>query len=280
MHGNNVRKWYCLPLFLLAGLLTVCSNDLLGLLRSNDLDERLQERDNFHFVNAEKLNWGDEYSFIIVSDTHIENKNAFGLEKLKEVIAKDDTIKFVVVNGDITQNGAEEDMQKFLEIARSFSDDTRRVPCYPVIGNHDIYFDNWEIWKKYIGSTRYQIDDGDSTTLFILDTANAYFGRAQLKWLESEIKSANSRVFVFTHANLFVKHSVKLQQLTDPKERARVCSILRGRAEAMFTGHSHARDERTVDGVQYITIDDFVGKRVYCTVTVKRDSISYKYEKL
>jgi len=256
------------------GIFASCSNDLLGIFRSNDLDERLEEKNNFRYLTDKELkpDFGDEYSFVIVSDIHIEDGDAFGLEKLKKVV--DDShgkIKFLVATGDITQNGAEEDIQKFFEIAVTLG-----IPCYPVIGNHDIYFKNWSNWKNLIGSTRYRVDSRD-TTMFFLDSANAFLGKEQLDWLESEIKTAGKNTFVFTHSNLFVDSLVMLQQFTDVRERARVMSILKDRCDIMFMGHMHKRVIREAGGVEYVMIEDFQTKGVYCLVTVKGENISYSF---
>ena len=286
MPGNSgiARKYIVLSLVLLAGLLTCglligCRNDFAGLVHSTDLDERLQERNSFRFLRPEdrELHLGEEYSFIVLTDIHIENKNARGLEKLTAVIAEHN-IQFVVIIGDITQNGTREDIERFIEIARSFRNDNRSVPCYPVIGNHDIFFGNWPHWSSLIGSTRYRIDGGGAT-LFVLDSANAYLGRGQLNWLENELKSASGRVFVFTHSNLFIRN-LGIQQLADARERARICAILHNRGDLMFMGHSHERDIRTVGGVQYISIEDFRDNQIYCLVTVKHTGISYRFEQI
>jgi 3',5'-cyclic AMP phosphodiesterase CpdA len=79
---------------------------------------------------------GDDYSFIVATDIHIQNGETYGFEGLKSVI--DDpanNIKFLVVLGDITQNGSRSDLKLFIDIVvNQFG-----VPCYPVIGNHDLY---------------------------------------------------------------------------------------------------------------------------------------------
>ena len=256
--------------------LTGCNVDLLGLFGSTDLNKRLEERNNFRFLIADErnLSFGDEYSFIVLTDTHIEDGNAWGLENLKYIVEADSSIRFAVVTGDITQYGAAQDIKKFIEIARSLN-----VPCYPVIGNHDIYFGNWTHWKNMIGSTRYRINGG-TATLFILDSANAFFGKSQLDWLEREIKTARGRVFVFSHANIFVESLVDIQQFSDTRERARIVSILRNKGDIMFMGHLHKRVVNEAGNVQYISIEDYREKRVYCVVSVGKNGISIRYEKL
>jgi len=252
-----------------------CRVDLFGLFVSTDLDERINEKNNFNFLSAgdHSLSLSNNYSFIVITDTHIEGGDAHGLEKINEVIANSD-IQFAVIGGDITQNGAEQDIKKFIEIARSLS-----IPVYPVIGNHDIYFSNWSVWKNLIGSTSYRIN-GDTATLFILDSANAFFGKAQLDWLENELKSADERVFVFSHHNLFAGPGGNIQQLADTKERARIISLLSGKRGVMFTGHSHERLIMEAGGAQYINIEDFVGNKTYCLVSVTNTGVSYEFRKL
>ncbi|MDR2078804.1 MAG: metallophosphoesterase [Treponema sp.] len=266
------RRILLLAVFLPALLLSLaCNVDLTGVITSSDLDTRLESRNIFAFLtdNDRTPSLGNEYSFIVLTDTHIENGRAQGFERLKDSIIPDD--KFVVITGDITQNGRREDVEKFIEIA-----DTLDIPCYPVIGNHDVYFKNWSIWRDLIGSTRYRIDS-NTTSLFILDSANAVFGSAQLDWLRDELMSAGSHVFVFTHTNLFVETPADIQQLTDTRERARIISILKGRARAMFMGHVHKRIIRDAGGVSYISIEDFKRHKTYCRVYVSDAGIRYEF---
>ena len=266
---------------LAAGCLFIgCNVDILGLVRSNDLSERLKEQNNFIFLRQQdrELSVGNEFSFIVLSDTHIEDGNAFGLEKLKDVVAADSSIKFVVITGDITQYGDRKDIMKFMEIALSFRDDFG-VPCYPVIGNHDIYFNNWLYWKELIGSTCYRINCG-AATLFILDSANAFFGKEQLDWLDRELKSAQGRVFVFTHSNLFVDNQMGIQQLVDAREAAKVCSILQNRCDMMFMGHQHKTGLHEAGGVRYLSVESFKDSKTYCLVSVKASGLSYILEVL
>jgi 3',5'-cyclic AMP phosphodiesterase CpdA len=248
-----------------------CNVDPVGLVTSSDLDTRLESRNVFAFLtdNDRNLSLGNEYSFIVLNDTHIENGVAHGFERLKDSIMPGD--KFVVVTGDITQNGRREDLEKFIEIAGTLG-----IPCYPVIGNHDVYFKNWPVWRDLIGSTRYRINS-DTTTLFILDSANAIFGSPQLDWLQEELAAAGGHVFVFTHTNLFVETPGDFQQFTDIRERARIISILKGRARAVFMGHVHKRIIRNAGGVSYISIEDFKRYKTYCRVYVSDAGIRYEF---
>ena len=251
-----------------------CDNDLFGFVGSTDLDKRWQARNTFNFLSSadQNISLGDAYSFIVLTDTHINNGDTRGLERLKDVIDSD--VKFVVFNGDITQNGKRGDIEAFIRIARSLG-----VPCYPVIGNHDTFFGSWSEWEELIGSTCYRINGG-SATLLIMDSANGYFGAKQLDWLEDAVSTAGGRVFVFSHVNLFVESPVDVLQFTDARERARITSLLKGRCDAMFMGHVHKRITKELGGVAYITIEDYRDNAAYCRVWVSKDSVRWEFRKL
>ena len=268
---------YFLPVLLLSVFsLGGCESNLFGIFASTDLDERWQERNTFNLLSSadRNISLGDEYSFIVINDTHIDNGNSRGVEKLKGVIDEDNSIKFVVFNGDITNNGKQENVNVFIDVVKSLG-----VPCYPVLGNHDIYSGSWPVWKEAIGSTCYRIDGG-STTLLILDSANAYFGAKQLDWLEDELKKANGRVFVFTHVNPFVENPINVYQFTDVRERARITSLLKGRCDIMFSGHLHSRIIKEAGGVNYITMEDYRNNSIYCKVEVSKDGIRWEFKYL
>ena len=262
-------------------------NDLLGLFSSLDLDERLKEKDKFVLLGEDpsdgKYNLdpnlfnpalGDNYSFLLVTDTHLEEDKTHGLEKLVDVVTTDTKIRFVVITGDITQKGAEKEIDNFIKIAEDMG-----VPVIPVIGNHDFYFDNWKYWRDKIGSTMYRIDS-DSTTLIILDSGNAFYGKSQLDWLEKQMGSTQKYVFVFSHSNLFVTDIYNMQQTTSTYERARIVNLLRNKCNIMFMGHTHKDQYNKVGGVDYVVLEGFIETKAYYIYTVNGSSITRTKHKL
>lgn len=279
-----------------AALTFGCNNDLSGLFTSTDLDERLKSKNDFPFLNRyiTKDNFQNEYNFalnpvipdtykfLVLTDTHIEDGNDFGLIHIKEAV-KTHEASFVVVLGDITQNGKKQDIDLFIKIAENDMD----VPFYPVIGNHDIYFGNWNVWRDTIGSTNYKIeiktnllDMQPHTTLLFLDSANSFFGKQQLDWLENEIKKTGSKnIFVFNHVELF-SAGIRMQQSVDTKERARIVSILKDKADIMFSGHIHKRVINEAGNVRYVTLEDFKSTGTYAIIQVNQAGVSCSFEKL
>jgi 3',5'-cyclic AMP phosphodiesterase CpdA len=252
--------------------LSSCELDVLGIFVSEDLDKRLKYASEFNFVKDEwrSLKVGDNYNFIVVSDTHIIGSNAHKFENLKNHI---NGAKFVVVTGDITQSGTSEELNRFIEISESLG-----VPCFPVIGNHDIYFNDHN-WHGKIGSTRYRIDT-DTSTLFILDSANAFFGEEQIAWFESELKTAKPDTFIFTHDNFFTDNipNPQRQQFTNYLERSLFISLLNEKCKAVFSGHIHKRVINHIKNTDYVTLEDFIGHKVICRVFVSGGAISWQFE--
>ncbi|MDR0400911.1 MAG: metallophosphoesterase [Treponema sp.] len=265
----------CCILLALAG----CRIDPLGFFVTTDYSKRFKERDNFRFLGEAELkpSFSAPYAFIVLSDTHIERGNAHGLERIKDAAAAAGAA-FVVVTGDITQKGRRRDLEKFLEIAESLR--TLSIPLYPVIGNHDIYSGGWSHWRDLIGSATYAVESPD-TTLIVLDSANANFGRDQLNWLEDRLGRAGKIAFVFTHANLFTETLGDREVVTDTRERARMLAMLQGRCGAMFSGHAHRRIIREAGGVQYITLESFLDHSTYCLGRVDANgNFSWEFRKL
>ena len=264
---------------LVASLLFIsCHGDILGLIGSADFEYRQGQRNRLVYLDEKyrRMNLGERYTFVVLSDTHIENSKAQGLERLAGALVESDA--FVVINGDVTQSGKREEVKRFLSIAEDIAQQWD-IPVFPVLGNHDTYFDNWNVWKNLIGSSVYRIDM-DTATLIMLDSANATFGTGQLAWFEDQLKTANGRVFVFTHTNLFVRDVQDFQQLTDVRERARIMSLLPGRCDALFMGHVHQRLEQRIGGVHYITTEDFRSHKTYCRVSVGPEGISWQFHSL
>jgi 3',5'-cyclic AMP phosphodiesterase CpdA len=277
MRGAGFLAPLCAAILALSG----CNVDVLGLFGTSDFNERFKDRNTFHHLQDSERSPGftAPYTFIVLSDTHIEAGDTRGLGRIVEVVQAE-SAGFMVITGDITQDGRGGDLKRFVELAESLRSLSPPVPLYPVIGNHDIFFGNWSVWRDLIGSTIYRIDSPD-TTLIMLDSANANFGSEQLNWLEKQLQSVKENSFVFTHANLFTESIADIEMVTDARERARVLSMLKGRCDVVFAGHVHRRIVRNAGGVWYITQDDFRDHSAYCLVRVDAaGGISWEFKKL
>ena len=241
----------------------------------NDFDSRFDWHDDIRFgVPDPPL--GETYSFIVLADLHINIKeDAEKFANIKSKLIPGD--RFIVIAGDITTEGTREQIQYYLNAVNDIG-----LPCYPVIGNHDIHTERGKAWKELIGSTIYRIDS-PGTSLFILDNANAAFGYEQLDWLERELGSAEKNTFVFAHQNFFIDSSPPdFEQVSDIRERAMVMSLLENRCDVMFMGHLHKRIIKEFNGVNYIVLDKYEqnsGIESFCRVHVSKTGISWEFDR-
>jgi 3',5'-cyclic AMP phosphodiesterase CpdA len=235
----------------------------------NDFDSRFAWHDDVRFPTL-NLPHGEDYSFVVMSDTHISNENdAERFAGIKTMLKTTD--RFIVITGDITEDGTKEQLQLFLDASAGIG-----IPCYPVIGNHDIYTDRGKHWKDLIGSTVYRVDSSD-TSLFFLDNANGVFGYEQLEWFERELKSAGKNIFVFFHENFFINASPPdHEQITDIRERAKVMGSVKNRYAVVFMGHLHKRIINRFDSVTYIMLEDYKSNGTFCRVYVSNFGFSWE----
>jgi 3',5'-cyclic AMP phosphodiesterase CpdA len=275
-------KYGLFPIGLMVGLLFVgCEVDYLGLFYSTDVEERLEAADEFALLADNACNgtpWRDAldtgappYSFVFVTDTHIEGDNAADIADLGQAFVESD--KFVVVGGDIAQSGRRVELQAFLDAAHQWKrHDGQIMPCYPVIGNHDIYFGNWKVWRELIGSTRYRVDSPNGgISIIVLDSANATFSANQLDWLQTQLNTAAINTFVFSHDSLFKKtNPLDPGKNLPAAERARVVSLVSGcgNVKAYIAGHIHQNITHQVNSVHYLTQEDYKSHQSYLRVTV------------
>lgn len=135
--------------FLIFGIisLTSCNVDPSGFAVSSDVDNRfsdsasLPEKSNVNIVTS-------NFSFIVISDTHVYQATHSKLAALKDKLLPGD--QFILVSGDIAQCGYEEDYNAFCSYLNEFG-----LPYYTTVGNHDLYYGGWQNYKKALGRPCY-----------------------------------------------------------------------------------------------------------------------------
>lgn len=231
--------------------LSSCDVDLLGFFASaSEPDGRFAESRSMP-QPADVAPLTDDFSFIFVSDLHIEGGSHSYLRGLRDRL---DGASFIVVGGDITQNGRKVDVDRFIAEAAALG-----VPVYATIGNHDVYSGGWESTRA-IGPTSFSVRVGNSARLVCLDTANGTLGRAQAAWLDATLAaSTESTVIVATHMHFFVNDLFETQQFTSPEETAALLSLYRrSGVDLALCGHLHKSETRTIGSMRYALSPSFL----------------------
>jgi predicted phosphodiesterase len=198
------------------------------------------------------------YSFLVITDTHITEFDTNSFENIENIV-KQHGDSFVVVTGDVTQSGKKEELQHFIDLAGNLS-----VPCYPVLGNHDLR--TLFAWRKMVGLYFYRIDVDAATLLFI--DSESRFDEKNIDWLEEQMKTSAKNTFVFAHNKSFVTED----------QNNHVQSMLEDNCTALFSGHTHIRAIQNIGGVEYITIEDFRDNGIYCRVYVTENGMEYEFD--
>lgn len=241
-------KKLILPFILFATV--SCSIDLLGFIDTTDVDKRFA--DSQPLPEPSLAVTESNFSIVVLSDEHVYYGSNENFTALKSYLTTND--KFVILCGDNVQNGAEEDCIALTNYLAALG-----MPWFAVPGNHDIYSGGWDNYLKHVGRDSYTLSTG-SVRLVALDSASGTLGGPQRRWLESVLTNAAEPVrIVWTHFEFFSPGVTELQQYTDTEEIAYLMRLFEtSGVDIVLTGHSHKFDDRTVNGVRYITADDFV----------------------
>ncbi len=262
-----------LLIILSAFYLVSCNADPKGLVSSSDVDKRFGDSASLSVKSNPDIT-ENEFSFIVISDTHVYHGDGSKLTALKERLKQDKindvdgsagvNDKFLIACGDISQCGASEDFQAFKDALGP------EFPVYTAIGNHDLYFDGWHNYREIFGKSCYTFKAGE--VLFIsFDSANGTLGRKQKNWLEGVLKSnTQPLVVVFTHFEFFSPNTTTIQQYTDIEEVYYLVHLFKKTGvDYVFMGHSHDYYDKVIDDqTHYVNVPGFVDKEKYLRVKV------------
>lgn len=133
-------------------------------------------------------------------------------------------------------------------------------------GNHDLYFNQWEEYKKYVHTSTYWFDtrtsDGKLLDLFIcLDSGEGTLGVKALDWLRETLAQKSQEgyrhIIVFTHTHMF-KHDDSQGHTSNysMEETYEITSLLsRYCVDMYWSGHDHSREVIRYGAVTYIVVD-------------------------
>ena len=203
----------------------------------------------------------DEYQLYVMSDTHIDFSTNNLDHFVADYLADPEAAPFCLHLGDLI-NAVNHYDTCMAHIARIWEGTGDTCFCTP--GNHDIYFDQWQVYRSYLKTGMYWFDVKTPTAkdLYIsIDSSDGTLGTSQRKWLEAlleeKYKQGYRHIIVFTHTHFFkVDKSQGHTSNFALEETYELCDLFsRYGVDLVLQGHSHSRNLTTFKGVTYLRVD-------------------------
>jgi len=230
----------------------------------------------------------DQYSIYVCSDIHLSDSTD-RVERFLQAEYADPQGLFSFINGDLSNESGERPFRMLDSLLRLPS---AKDTCFVAIGNHDIYFDCEQYYKKYFHTSTYTVTVntvGGAKDLFIfLDSGNATHGRRQTAWLRELLTHRNEyrHVVVGTHTCLFrtsYNYSTTPAANLPEEEYYELTDLIdRNNVSLFLMGHFHHKEQHIIGSVPYVMTDNLnEGKETpsYLVVTLG-EKINYTYQEL
>lgn len=215
-------------------------------------------------------------TFVHLSDTHVgSSTGAEDLRKTVKDINRDTSIQFIIISGDITEFGADKEIQLAKQILDSFN-----KPWFILPGNHD---GNWSesganTFKKVFGSETFYFKTGGYVFLGTHSGPNMRMGPGQIPrenivWLDSVLKTIPDVTPI-----IFVNHYPQDSSLNNWFEA--VDRIKQKNIQLILCGHGHANRKLNFEGIAAIMGRSNLRARAdaggYNIVTIENGLVSYR----
>lgn len=217
------------------------------------------------------------YVLYVAADVHIGGTANFDVF-LNKAIANN--IAATILVGDIV-TGHKHDY----DTLRQHLKKAAPVPCFPMAGNHDLYFKGWQYFYSYFGSSTYTIivEKGTEKDLIIcLDSGGGTLGTEQLKWLKEQLETRKNyrNCMVFTHNNFFRARHTTSTNLNIDELYLLLDWFNDYKVNLVVMGHDHQHSVETFGPSTYITLgalQDSFKDASYLELSVQNTSFTYRF---
>jgi predicted phosphodiesterase len=256
--------------------------DLSGFLYSADpVNERVEQslKWNDNHPDKDLIVSDTEYSLLIAGDTEVGG--TANVDTLIERAKKPGVAGFMIA-GDITSGDP-----KGYDIFKHEIDEKNAAPCFLILGNHDLFFNGWDKYYEYFGSSTYSftVKTSDASDLYIcLDSGNGTIGSRQLDWLSSLLKKERKNhrfCIIFSHVNFFREHHTFSANPLVDELHVLMDLIYRNSIDMVIMGHDHRRSEEYFGKTHYLTLDAFYDgykEASYLRLEIKNGKLIYGFE--
>jgi predicted phosphodiesterase len=191
----------------------------------------------------------DTYSFLWASDIHISTVHNHHMDRLGAYADQIGAV-FVLHSGDCADDGTSDDYHKWLQVMETYL----HVPLFSALGNHDVYNQGWDRFKKYIGPSVFRFPYGLCDFIFI-DTANGTMGQDQMHWFEKALDkgSASPHRFVLSHYPIYDGGLQTPASMGNTEERMKLIALMDDYDVKYFLcGHKHSFEHYEIRGIDHI----------------------------
>lgn len=250
------------PLCLLV-LLSACDKvDFRGFIvpTGDVVDSRFEQSAKLHnYEPIAHIEAGDSYLFYVSADPHISDSTE-NLDSFVADLRNDPAASFGIVLGDcIDRRGS---MKLYADAIAPDDTTTPSAPIFSVLGNHDLYFSQWDEFRELIGPSVYwfEVEHPSGSDIFIsLDSASGTLGIRQLEWLEGFLERHRSdyrHCVIITHTNILYTDNTQKASGNYPFEETMALLDLFDREDVLLClqGHDHHREDLLFAGVRYTTL--------------------------
>jgi len=186
----------------------------------------------------------DSARFLWTSDIHITEGHDDFMDRLG-FYADRVGAELVLHSGDCVDQGLDSGYQKWTRRI----DGNIPVPLFSAIGNHDLYNDGWDLYKKYIGPSVFRFEYGPCEFIFI-DAAAGTLGEDQMHWLEKMLhnyEGRNPARFVLGHYPIYEGEVQTPASMGNTQERMMLTSLFDDyNVDYYLCGHKHTGFEDEV----------------------------------
>ncbi len=181
--------------------------------------------------------------FAVISDTHVgADGAAAGLRAVVEAVKAQPGLRFVVLDGDLTEKGRDDEFAEFKSIVAGLT-----VPSYALPGNHDLHWMGFggEGFRTALGESRFTFQEGGAAFIGMSAGDLGHFAPADLAWLEETARKLPPErdIFLFVHyPPSSIDNWVRARNILVPH---RVCVI---------SGHVHSDSLEETAGIPVFTV--------------------------
>ncbi len=251
-------------------------------LGNSKVNDRFEESMAIGFPTPEIKTTKDSYTIFCSGDIHYATTVEKFKTSLNSAEADTNTILSLVL-GDLTDTDGGLIPMKEIVSSPSF-----QKPIFTALGNHDLYFDQWNDYKTLFGASTYAFSIKGKTfsDLFIcLDTGTGTIGSKQLRWLKdilSQKRNNHRHCIVYTHTNFWQTDNSQFPSGgMNTEETIALADIFASHnVNLVLCAHDHTRDISTFKGTTYITLDAILDKNPnasYLKIECSQNNITHTF---